>query len=173
MKIAIQAAGVLRHDLEKKQPIFRLATSTNALADVILSRVGSKSTCSKGCSHCCQQSTILIDDADAELLSIVSGRSINLIENQKKQNWRGVNCVFLDTNSNSCTVYESRPMACRASLSLDDPMKCRTEELRDMVMIDSVYLELIGLVGERHFEAYKLSRGKTSRDIREYFTPNR
>ena len=127
-------------------------------------------TCRQSCGHCCRQSSIQIEEADALLLASVTGRSVNYAPVAKSQ-WQGKACVFLDANNN-CSVYSHRPLTCRASLSLDDPDRCRTEESRKMFPIQTVFEALtVGIKKDAVLaERYISSRGKEA-DIREFFPP--
>lgn len=170
---AQEVAAKLCKDLEDSLPMVELARQANKLADAVIEPVISASTCKQGCSHCCQQSVIMIDQADAVVLASATGREMSIPDPNDKRNYRGVPCVFLDTTTNSCTVYEHRPMTCRISLSADVPYKCKTEEHRQMVIIESVYSQMVQLIGPKHLRAYDLSRGSVpSADIRQFFKPD-
>lgn len=127
-----------------------------------------KITCRQSCGHCCRQSSIMIEEADALLLAGVTGRSINYAPVDASA-WAGKACVFLDANDN-CSVYEHRPMTCRMSLSVDDPDLCRTEAERKMIVLKPLYeLLTLGIQG-KNMQRYIASRGSEA-DIRAFFPP--
>lgn len=169
---AQKSTDELRDALRSSAPIHIVASLANAVAEVIVAPVVAITSCQKSCAHCCRQTSIMIDEADAFLLAKMSGRAIADTSVGKRANWKGVACAFLDPISQTCTMYEHRPMACRLSYSVDRPEKCETEELRQMVVLEDAYLQLAQLVGADDLEAYKLSRGpKAPADIRAFFPP--
>lgn len=168
-----KAATALRNGLRGSLPIIEIARLSNVTADLMVAPIKSQSTCSKGCAHCCKQTSIMIDEVDAKLLSQVTGRNIDTPDFSRPHNFKGVACAFLDTSTNSCSVYEHRPMACRISTSVDDPKKCETEELRQMVVLENALQELYLLVGMDLEKKYEASRGDSPpADIRQFFKPD-
>lgn len=166
------AANQLRIGLRRNATLPEIAALLNAAADVVLAPALPLSSCKRGCSYCCQQSSIIIDEADAILLSTVTGRAIAETSKSSSIDWKGVPCVFLDPKEGCCTVYEHRPLTCRLSISIDQPKKCLTEEERQMLVLDVVHAELYRLVGAQDNKAFLTSRGVGSpADIRAFFPP--
>lgn len=99
--------------------------------------------CRRGCSHCCHVS-VSITSVEAELIAKASGRPAvkpsealplgswdRFVEGgaledlaAKEQSVVGKPCLFL--KDSECSIYASRPFACRTHLSLDDDdLLCR------------------------------------------------
>jgi len=172
MKNAKQLADDIRMKLDTNVSGTTVANFANSLADIVVSPLKDISTCKRGCAHCCRQTSIMIDEVEAELLTKVTGRIAEIPQSSRSNSWKGIACVFLNPISNECGVYEHHPMVCRLSTSVDNPIKCETEELRQMVDLTSAYLEILKLVGKQHLAAYNRSRGKRKpSDIREFFPP--
>ena len=75
--------------------------------------------CRKGCSACCRMD-VSITAPEAERLAALSGRRMRRPEVRMPSDSRrylGTPCPFLV--SDSCSVYEARPFACRAHFSFD------------------------------------------------------
>ena len=121
-----------------------LAREAHAALDLVLERDLTRSPdaairCHKGCSHCChgpvdiwpQEAQLLVEAARAAGVAIDRGR----LERQSRQSvdtWRQQPaadraCVFLGENG-ACTVYESRPNACRKLLVTSHPTLCDQEK---------------------------------------------
>jgi len=92
--------------------------------------------CTKGCGFCCYQNVDISDD-EAELLATYSkeaGIKINKSklkrqakfsrDNWTKQTYNEMACVFLDSVTKECKVYEVRPIGCRKLLVITDPKFC-------------------------------------------------
>lgn len=136
---------------------------------VLLRTAGKKTSCTERCSHCCRQSTIMIDEVDARILAERTGR--NLHSTPSSRNWKGVACVFLD-DQDRCSVYDYRPLTCRQSISVDDPSKCKTEEYREMIDVKLlVTLSQKGLNSPPFKTKVIASRGGEGADIRDFFPP--
>lgn len=87
--------------------------------------------CKSGCSYCCNMAT-LVTVEEAQVLAKASGRAMtmpdeskfNRHEKEDIREYNGVPCTFLD--GNSCSVYASRPLACRIHYSVDrDNLLCQ------------------------------------------------
>jgi Fe-S-cluster containining protein len=157
---------------------FQVAVLLHELADAVIEQVmpvlspgfSGKVTCSNGCAHCCRQSTILIDEIDAEVLAAHTGRKISSATPTNRK-WQGIACPFLN-EAEQCSVYEIRPMTCRMSLSVDRPIKCKTEEPRNMVNLPTLNTAIfLDLLKPPLKESLLKSRGGKERDIREFFPP--
>lgn len=103
------------------------------------------SACRKGCDHCCHI-PLTISQTEAELIGRAAGRrpvvpaaSIRLLElGDEEQDWQAAQeqlqaaapkgaCPFLVEHE--CEIHESRPLACRVLLNLDDDeLLCRQVE---------------------------------------------
>lgn len=91
--------------------------------------------CSKGCSHCCRGPVEIGPQEAALLVATVraDGRTLDeaLLDRQSRYDvgtWREQPagdraCVFLG-NDGACTVYASRPLACRKLLVTSNPDFC-------------------------------------------------
>ncbi|QOQ83777.1 YkgJ family cysteine cluster protein [Comamonas thiooxydans] len=175
-----QLPGVLLNSLyamlKNGAPALDITKMVHDLADATIDqtlhayapREHAQITCKKSCSHCCKQSTILIEEADALYLQEKTGKVVQY-EANGPTNKQGVACSFLDAQGN-CSVYEWRPITCRVSLSVDNPQLCATEEERKMVQAPILYkLMFLGLDGHPEIkEKYIASRGVEA-DIRDFF----
>jgi uncharacterized protein len=80
------------------------------------------SPCARGCSHCCH-TAVAISQAEAEVIGGEIGIAPAMPDerrgdyNQYEKAFRGVPCTFLV--GPECSIYESRPMACRLLYSLE------------------------------------------------------
>lgn len=75
--------------------------------------------CNKGCSDCCKMN-VSISLIEAERLAEVSKKTLVVVKTpiyHAEEKFTGVPCPFL--MNNVCSVYETRPFACRAHYSFD------------------------------------------------------
>lgn len=86
--------------------------------DAIMIELREAAVCEKGCAHCCRQ-PVSVTPLEIELAKFAP----NFFRAAKFDPSTGY-CPFLDQQSAQCTVYEFRPLACRAFLTLDDPSYC-------------------------------------------------
>ncbi|MBV7542045.1 YkgJ family cysteine cluster protein [Acidovorax sp. sic0104] len=101
-------------------------------ADAMSAPVYELSACTAGCSHCCNL-TVPISRIEAEVIARETGTQINKkagikvmddqvdlqsIARDMSEIYYGMPCSFL--SKGRCTIYESRPLACRLLLNLDD-----------------------------------------------------
>lgn len=148
------------------------------------------SACKAGCAHCCHVA-VLITDLEAALLAQASGRRAtapaagqtwrvaDLVamaqdrleaaqqhvaeHNARSRRIAGDPCPFLDRTVGRCTVYETRPTACRTHLNLDDDaLLCRLDAGSDV---------MVPLFDGRQLKAIVLSAqpGAILADIRAFF----
>lgn len=93
--------------------------------------------CARGCDACCHVPVMLLS-SEAEVI----GREIGIppnevpleLRNTAAPTWRGKGhaCPFL--KAGECSIYESRPLACRQLFNLDaDAYLCQHEETAAMV----------------------------------------
>ncbi len=122
-----------------------VARSAHTAMDGLLQRDRAKSVgsggirCGKGCSHCCREAVEIWPHEAALLIEVVRATGMELdiarLERQRRytvDTWRqqpaaDKACVFLGSDG-ACTVYESRPNACRKLLVLTDPALCDAAE---------------------------------------------
>lgn len=97
------------------------------LADTIGEKVAPLTPCKRGCDHCCRIA-VGISQHEADRIGAVTGRQpadlrrspeaiADALDRAQVDNY-GKPCPFL--KDHACTVYEVRPMACRAHHSLAD-----------------------------------------------------
>jgi|GEM_PF-2030078 len=121
--------------------------------------------CSKGCSHCCHEAVEIWPHEAALLIEVMreTGRTLDQarLERQSRytvDSWRqqpatDKACAFLGDDG-ACTVYESRPNACRKLLVVTDPALCdathgKPEEVArwhswEAELMESAALEVFG-----------------------------
>jgi len=84
--------------------------------------------CRNSCSACCKMN-VVITSLEAERLAAVSGRKLHQVSapiRHPEGKFSGMACPFLDKDS--CSVYDSRPYACRAHFTFDeDSYWCQPE----------------------------------------------
>ena len=89
--------------------------------------VAPEAACRSGCAGCCFQ-PVMISQAEAEVIAKETKQAL-----QTPPEWRidppsefvGQRCTFLGED-NRCTIYESRPMACRLLFNMDrDELLCQ------------------------------------------------
>ena len=122
--------------------------------------------CARGCSACCKMN-VDISSLEAERLSAVSGSQMVQLAapvRHSEDRFSGVPCPFLI--SDTCSVYEVRPYACRAHFSFDNSAHwCQPERayVADM--------SLVNFGGAK--EAYQTIATRTNlggfADIRDFF----
>lgn len=153
------------------QDALAVARSTHIAMDAVLKHDRAKDPgssgirCSKGCSHCCREAVEIWPQEAALLASAVreSGMTLDMarLERQSQytvDTWRqqpaaDKACLFLGGDG-ACTVYESRPNACRKLLVVTDPALCDAEQSKpdsvgrwfswEAEMMESAALEVFG-----------------------------
>lgn len=121
-----------------------VARDTHAAIDEVLRRDrarnpgGENIRCGRGCNHCCREAVEIWPQEAALLVSAVreTGMTLDMarLERQSRytvDTWHqqpvaDKTCVFLGGDG-ACTVYESRPNACRKLLVVTDPALCDAE----------------------------------------------
>ena len=127
------------------QDALTIARDAHVAIDEFLARDLGKSPgsgairCAKGCSHCCHGPVEIGPQEAALLAATVRGSGGQLdearLERQGRYSvdtWREQPltdraCVFLGGDG-ACTVYESRPGACRKLLVMSDPAFCDADQ---------------------------------------------
>ena len=148
-----------------------VARSTHIAMDAVLKHDRAKDPgsdniqCSKGCSHCCHEAVEIWPQEAVLLVATAreSGMALDMarLERQSRytvDTWRqqpiaDKACTFLG-NDGTCTVYESRPNACRKLLVVTDPALCDAEKSKpdsvgrwfswEAEMMESAALEVFG-----------------------------
>lgn len=98
------------------------------IVDEVGSMLSPFTVCSKGCSHCCRI-PVLLTDVEATYISRNTANKA-AIEHFRpvSQATNGDPCPLL-TGNNDCSVYEYRPLACRAFATFDNPSLCESREV--------------------------------------------
>lgn len=97
--------------------------------------------CKSGCSRCCRIEVSVSDEEGRDLAPFVPPEKIPKLFIQRemsaeKYEWNDVSeCVFLSQDG-CCSVYEKRPMACRAAFS-KDPATCGPGPALSMIPFDA------------------------------------
>ncbi|WP_109015629.1 YkgJ family cysteine cluster protein [Novimethylophilus kurashikiensis] len=118
------------------------------------------SVCSQKCSHCCHI-PVSISGVEADLLAETSGREI------KKRGGLFLNkyspCPFL--RKNECSVYDVRPLVCRAHFAFDDPQYCKAQTVPHATYT----VASNGFLGKVMKAIDYLNQDKRAGDIRAFF----
>jgi Fe-S-cluster containining protein len=132
-------AGEFRAAADPDAP--SVARGVHAAIDGVLERDRKKSAdssgikCRKGCAHCCHGPVEIWPQEAALLVEIMreAGRELDTVRLERQSGytmdtWRqqpaaDTACVFLGADG-ACTVYGSRPNACRKLLVVTDPALC-------------------------------------------------
>lgn len=125
------------------QDALAVARNAHTVMDAVLDRDRAKNPgseniqCGKGCSHCCHEAVEIWPHEAALLVEVAraAGRTLDRVRLERQgrytvATWRQQPladraCVFLGGDG-ACTVYESRPNACRKLLVVTDPARCDT-----------------------------------------------
>lgn len=121
--------------------------------------------CSKGCSHCCREAVEIWPQEAALLAGVVreTGMTLDMarlerqsaytVDTWRQQPMADKACAFLGSDG-ACTVYESRPNACRKLLVVTDPALCDAEQSKpdsvgrwfswEAELMESAALEVFG-----------------------------
>ena len=84
-----------------------------------------KSSCKKGCSHCCYMEVLLTDYEVDRIKRYIKEKKIK--PNKERKGPGKGKCPFLSMKG-ECKIYEERPLACRNYLVINDPEDCRITE---------------------------------------------
>jgi Fe-S-cluster containining protein len=139
-----------------------------ALADDMVSHVAPHAACKRGCSHCCHIAVGMMQ-GEAEVL----GRAIGVKPTAKvkhRSQFSGFDfgyhnpCTFLVDGE--CSIYEHRPLACRAHFNMDaDALLCELypPELTEVPYFNNSQLQMVAAV------VCKMADKFTMQDIRTFF----
>lgn len=160
--------GRARSAGSRAKKIFWLRQAAQTVADNAASHVA----CRQGCSHCCHIAVVV---SSAEALQIAAETGVHLDADAGSQvngeegsaavlteRWAGTACPFL--RDSSCSIYASRPLACRLQFNMDDDdLLC---QLVDGEATRAPYLDL----GVHHIAAAAtLGVHQKLADIRQWF----
>lgn len=124
--------------------------------------------CKRGCSHCCYVN-VSITAYEALYIEETTGHKITNGEHKKRGDYTLTPCHFL--KDNECSIYESRPMACRVFGAFDSPEYCADPTFPAHYIISLVMPGAGGMDAANH--AYMMilhyNDGQPIKDIREFF----
>ena len=125
--------------------------------------------CEKGCSFCCYVD-VSITDLEARYISEKTHHKIKNLH-RITLGYFGKKCPFL-SDSNECSIYDSRPFHCRTLHALDDPKYCKTNESHQIY--GTADPRISPRYGSNILERTKkaidfLDNHKQIRDIRDFF----
>lgn len=155
----------------ENQDALAIARNTHIAMDAVLESDRAKNTgsenirCGKGCSHCCREAVEIWPQEAVFLASVVreTGMTLDMVRLERQSQytvdtWRqqplaDKACLFLGGDG-ACTVYESRPNACRKLLVVTDPVLCDAEKSKpdsvgrwfswEAELMESAALEVFG-----------------------------
>ena len=154
-----------------EQDASSVANKTHSAMNAVLERDRAKNPgsenirCGKGCNHCCHEAVEIWPQEAALLVGAAreTGMTLDMarLERQNQytvDTWRqqplaDKACLFLGADG-ACTVYESRPNACRKLLVVTDPALCDAEQSKpdsvgrwfswEAELMESAALEVFG-----------------------------
>lgn len=139
-----------------------------ALTDALAAHMPGVAACRRGCSHCCHIAVGMLQ-GEAEVL----GRAIGVKPAKVKPvgSFAGFDygyhnpCVFL--RDGECSIYEHRPLACRAQFNMDaDELLCELypPDVADVPFWNNQPLQRLS------FQiSYQFGKADTMQDIRAFF----
>lgn len=132
-----EPAGIARghisnKELHAKYNLFKRLSESNAdpfmvmdklyeVADGMIKKAYPVNECQRGCSHCCYVA-VHITGLEAQHIESRTGHRVRQFKSGKSDPSTWEPCSFL--KDNECSIYEHRPMACRAFLTFDDAELC-------------------------------------------------
>lgn len=131
-KIAVRFEKYLQPLLNSNEHPFKKVEAILKFADKIVKESGVKDSavCQKGCYHCC---AIDVDVSLAEALYIADKYPVNVVYREKRiksgYHLNNEYCGFVDHDTGECTIYDRRPLECRAFHAMDNPKYCSHETL--------------------------------------------
>lgn len=102
------------------------------VADEMLAAAYPQNKCERGCSHCCYVAAGICG-LEAKHIEDRTGAAITNWQSEKPNTKTWEPCVFLD--GDECSIYEHRPMVCRAFQTFDDPKLCEKDNLGKSHMV--------------------------------------
>lgn len=144
----------------KTKPTREVTLFVHKLIDAYAKKVAYQATCKQGCSFCCYQQVLITEDEGLLLSELVKEQPEVLVNgesllaqrewpaNETNGKWTHPKelkrCAFL-SNEGLCTVYESRPSACRNHRSVDPVYYCdeETQGHRKIRFINQIEIALI------------------------------
>ena len=166
-KEVIQKEGAIKKKLSSENASSRskLRKIYNLVTELMNSS-GSYTACKKGCSSCCKMN-VMISQEEARYIEKNTGIKFtklasSIIHNQDK--FISVPCPFLKIDT--CSIYDSRPLACRQHVSFDSTSYwCDPERLAE------VEFSLVKFSGAEDalMEVSKITSGGVLADIRDFF----
>lgn len=163
-------------------------------ADRTLQAASGVSACTRGCAHCCHI-PVLISEPEAQLIGREIGRApvegaalaraapsahlpalkaspggaatlaLRRLQSAIAERYTGRACTFL-SSAGECTIYTSRPLACRRVINVDDDaLLCR---LVPGVQLGPAYLDQRI---EHALEVQAVGPGCRVADLRDWFPP--
>lgn len=124
----------LMESLREETPEVRV-NSINQIVDGFFQNTANKASCKRGCSSCCHLN-VDITDCEAQVIKKFPHNKKNLKLHSKlgqatrhKLSREESACPFL--KDNECSIYEDRPLACRAYHVVSDPKLCDIHENPD------------------------------------------
>ncbi|PLY08422.1 MAG: hypothetical protein C0625_02205 [Arcobacter sp.] len=130
-------------------------------SNVLYSQYHDKAVCQKGCAHCCK---IQVDVSEIEVEYIEKNTDY------KRSMTNNINtndyCALLDLDTGLCSIYDYRPLSCRAFLTFDNPSYC--EEKNSSHTVTTL------IKNPKLYQMYQLlllttNTNQELRDIRNYF----
>lgn len=153
------------------QDALAIARNTHIAMDAVLKNDRAKNPgseniqCGKGCSHCCREAVEIWPQEAVLLAGVVreTGMTLDMarlerqsaytVDTWRQQPMADKACAFLGDDG-ACTVYESRPNACRKLLVVTDPALCDAEKSKpdsvgrwfswEAELMESAALEVFG-----------------------------
>ncbi|MCU6501976.1 YkgJ family cysteine cluster protein [Rugamonas sp. A1-17] len=163
--VSDQAFSIVQENMSSRAKLGKLI----ALVDSVAATVAPFVACKETCSGCCYI-PVPISEVEAERIGAAIGRPPAKMASDHEasmEKFTGVVCTFLVDRK--CSIYEHRPMSCRAHVSLDeDPLLCEAQPYgRPDVKVYSLDLRFVDL-------AYVMMNGaRHVADVREFFPANR
>lgn len=135
-----------------------------SLTDKLTQLIAPYMVCEKNCSHCCKLD-VLITTVEAQYIEQHHGLNRNIgtsVSSGHADN--KTPCPFLD-RSGACSIYKSRPFACRTAFAVDNPMYCEEVD-REHVTYSSRNNSLLSRL---YYMIIHINEKKPVRDIRDFF----
>jgi len=160
------ATPILFRNASPRSKLLELRKLSDRVADAISDNVACKGN---GCSHCCYQA-VTITSIEAGWLEEASGRKASLnvhrgLEDleQMRADFTGHPCPLL-ARDGACSVYASRPIACRLSMNIGaSPFFCDTSIPAELSSVPALDLTQFWIIYSQITEKATLG------DVRDFF----